>query len=106
MPQTAEVIIADRLRRFDLDADYLTGCVLKHHVHLDLVAVTIVEQLNWLLIPGELARNLADRKVFQQRPHGGGRVFGSILRQANESSTKTRVGDDQLGRGDGTGGEI
>jgi hypothetical protein len=37
--------------------------VLKHHVYLYLVAVTVVEELHGFLGPGELTRHLADREV-------------------------------------------
>jgi len=37
--------------------------MLQHHVHLYLVAVTVVEELHRLFGPGELARDLANREV-------------------------------------------
>ena len=73
--QAAEVLGADSLCGLDLNADHGTGCVLQHHVHLHLVAVTVVEELHGLFGPGELARDLADREVLQQWPDRGSRVL-------------------------------
>jgi hypothetical protein len=53
--------------------------VFQHHVHLHLFAVTVVEKLHGLLGPGELARDLTDREVLQQRPDQGGRILGAFL---------------------------
>jgi len=54
--------------------------VLQHHVYLHLVAVTIVEELHGLFGPGELARDLADREVLQQRPD---QAIGSLARSSD-----------------------
>ena len=44
------------------------------HVHLHLIAITVVEELHGLFSPRELARDLADREVLQQRPDRGHRL--------------------------------
>lgn len=63
MAQAAEVLGPDSLGGLDLDADHSAGRMLQHHVHLNLVAVAVVEELDGLFGPGELAGYLADREV-------------------------------------------
>ena len=98
MPQAGEVLAADGLSGLDLDADHGAVGMLEHHVYLYLIAVAVVEELHRLFRPGELARDLTDREVLQQRPDQGSRIFSAFLRHANEPATESGVGDDQLRR--------
>ena len=41
---------------------------LQHHVYLHLISGSVVKELHWLLGPGELASDIADREVLQQWP--------------------------------------
>ena len=104
--QAAEVLRPDGLGALDLDADHGAGRMLQDHVYLHLVAVTVVEELDGLFGPGELAGHLADREVLQQRPDQGGRVLGALLRHADQPTAKPRIGDDQLRSGNRARGQV
>ena len=99
MAQSTEVLGPDGLSRLDLDADHGAGRMFQHHVHLHLIAVTVMKELHWLFGPGELARDLADREVLQQRSDRGHRILGALLRHADEPSAQSGVRDDQFWRG-------
>ena len=90
MAQSAEVLGTDGLGSLDLHANHGAGRVFQHHVHLYLIAVTVVEQLHGLLGPGELARDLANREVLQQWPDRGSRILGAFLRHADEPDRPIR----------------
>src|SRR5215470_797015 len=93
--QAAEVVGADRFAGLDLDAHDVARVVLEDGIHLVAVPVPVVGELRWLAGPGELAGNLADGEVLQDRTDVRQRVGAPGQRHPGEMAGDAAVGEQQ-----------
>ena len=86
--RSPEVTTANCLRRLDLHTDDVAVRVLWDHIGLNLVPVTVVEELHRLLRPTELTGNLANDEVLKQQPSGLNRVLRPVRREPGQPAAQ------------------